>query len=129
MIKTTLGGLPDAIGDILKEYDEYVRKLTPQSVRRVANKCRKTIRARASANFNGSDYASSWSTKVTEKGEHSFTITVYSKKPGLPHLLEHGHVIKTKSGKIRGRTDAKPHILPAEQEAKREIEKELKKIL
>lgn len=123
-IRVGLSGLADAINDLLEEYDDSVRRASPQAVRRVANKCRKEIREAAP----GDDYPKTWATRVTEKDPTRFKITVYSKKPGLPHLLEHGHVLVS-HGKVAGRTGAKVHIKPAELHAIRNIEKEMEKIL
>ncbi len=120
----TIEGLKGAIDDILEEYNDTVRRANPQAVRRVANKCRNQIKAAAP----GSVYPGTWATKVTKKGEEHFEITVYSRKPGLPHLLEHGHIIK-RNGKVYGRTGAKVHIKPAEIQAIANIEKELRNAL
>ena len=120
----SIGGLSGAIEEILQEYDDSVKRSSPSAVRRVANKCRSQIRGAAT----GNEYPGTWATKVTNKSPEHFEITVYSKKPGLPHLLEHGHVIKA-YGKILGRTGARVHIKPAEMAAKQNIESELRKIL
>lgn len=129
-IKCTTNSLDRALMDVLEEYDDYVNSVSPQAVRRVANKCRRTIRAAASAKFGGSgDYANSWSTKVTEKNPHEFQITVYSKMPGLPHLLEFGHIKKTPSGQVRGRVSGRTHIKSAEVEAITDIMKEMRSSL
>ena len=120
----TIEGLKGAIDEILQDYNDTVKRANPQAVRRVANKCRSQIRGAAP----GTEYPGTWATKVTKKSEEHFEITVYSKKPGLPHLLEHGHIIK-RNGKISGRTGAKVHIKPAEIQAISNIEKELRKAL
>lgn len=126
MSNITVGieGLAGAIEEVLQEYDDTVKKMTPQAVRRTATKCRNQIRAAAP----GNDYPNTWATRTTKKGAENFEITVYSKKPGLPHLLEHGHVLIS-HGKVCGRTGAKVHIKPAELQAIRDIEQEILKRL
>ena len=125
MSKTvSIGGIAGAIDEILQEYDDQVKRSNPAVVRRVANRCRSQIRGAAP----GSEYPGTWTTKVTKKSPEHFEITVYSRKPGLPHLLEHGHVVKA-YGKVYGRTGARVHIKPAEMQAKSSLVKELEAIL
>lgn len=123
-MKVTIDGLADAIEDILQEYDDNVKMDSKSAVRRVANRCKKQIKAAAP----GTSYPGTWATRTTSKGPEGLVITVYSKKPGLPHLLEHGHVLIA-HGKVCGRVGAKVHIKPAELIAVKSIEQEIKKIL
>lgn len=120
----SIGGLTAAVDEILQEYDDQVKRANPQVVRRVANRCRRQIKAAAP----GQTYPGTWATKVTEKSPEHFEITVYSKKPGLPHLLEHGHVVKA-YGRVLGRAGARVHIKPAELQAIKDLEKGLEEIL
>lgn len=120
----SIEGIAGAIDEILQEYDDHVKRSNPQVVRRVANKCRSQIRGAAP----GSEYPGTWATKTTNSSSEHFEITVYSKKPGLPHLLEHGHIVKA-YGRVLGRTGARVHIKPAEMQAKKNLEKELEAIL
>lgn len=53
------------------------------------------------------EYAASIAYRVDRTGKRP-KATVYSKKPGLPHLLEKGHA--TIGG---GRVPARPHVAPA----------------
>lgn len=70
------------------------------------------------------DYAKSWTTKK-EENANEISILIYNKKkPGLIHLLEFGHALK--SG---GRTKAYPHILNNEKIAKEKIIERTKEAL
>lgn len=53
-------------------------------------------------------YAKSWTSKVEVHRLYSTGI-IYSKQPGLPHLLEHGHALRQ-----GGRTRPHVHIAPVE---------------
>lgn len=70
---------------------------------------------------NGGTYAESWASKRDTKarGKWKYSRIVYSKAPSyrLTHLLEFGHA------KVNGgRTKAQPHIEPAEETAKKNLE-------
>ena len=49
-------------------------------------------------------------------------MTLYSKVPGLPHLLENGHA-KRGGGRVPGKT----HIAPVEQELIKQFEEQIEK--
>jgi len=124
--KVNIDGLSEAIADALEGFDHEVKDKSKQVVKRVARKCKKNISAAAPK--KSGEYAKSWASKTTKNTEDSLEITLYSKMPGLPHLLEHGHVINL-HGTILGVGGARPHIGKAEQEASKDLVKELEKIL
>lgn len=124
--KTTIDGLSEAIADVLEEYDHEVKEKSKRVVKRVAMKCKRDISAAAPK--KSGEYAKSWASKTTKNTEDSLEITLYSKMPGLPHLLEYGHVINL-YGTILGVGGARPHIGKAEQAANKELVKELERIL
>lgn len=67
-------------------------------------------------------YAKSWSVKEIKSTSTGKTLVIHNKKYyQLTHLLEFGHA--TRDG---GRTEAFPHISPAEEKAIKEIDKKLK---
>ena len=75
-------------------------------------------------------YAKSWASKTTTSTSGVYGKTVYSKKPGLPHLLEHGHTIKGWVTKYtaKTRTRAIPHI-QSDDETEKLLESKLRKAL
>ena len=124
--KTTIDGLAGAVADILKEYDEDVKKKSKKVVRKVARNCKKAISAAAPKGPKG--YAGSWKIKYTKNTDESTEATLYSSMPGLPHLLEHGHVINI-HGTVVGVGGARPHIGTAEAAANKELEEGIRKIV
>ena len=126
MKKVTVDGLADAVMDILDEYDREAGADVKKVVRRVANKCKRDISAGAPQGPGG--YKNSWATKQTKLTDHAMEITIYSRKPGLPHLLEHGHVMIA-HGKVLGTGGARPHIGRAEQTAKKKLEQDIRREL
>lgn len=63
----------------------------------------------------GSRYANGWTSRY-EEGRVSAQGVIFNKTvPGLPHLLEHGHVTRNGTGRVFPDTPAHPHIASAEQ--------------
>lgn len=121
MAKTPIEKLDSQIKKILEEYDTEVTDGVEQAAKACAKKGAAAIKALASSMFAGSGaYASGW--KVDEKKSRLYVSeTIYnSTKPGLAHLLEHGHA-KVDGGRVAGR----PHIAPVEAEITKEFEEKV----
>lgn len=116
---TTLEGLPNAIMEILKEYDNDVKDNLTEITKKIGKKGAQAVRKSASGAVNGKKYAGSWTSK-TEGARIANWSVIYSKKAGLPHLLEFGHALRQ-----GGRTSARPHIKPVEQQLIQEYESEV----
>jgi len=70
-------------------------------------------------------YAKSWTAEESESNLGAKTYVVHNKKHyALTHLLEHGHIIKA-TGR---RSEAFPHIGPAEQKAIEEFTNEVERM-
>lgn len=118
-----IGGLSEAIRQITKEYGDEARKALEESAEVAAKKTVETLKS-TSPKRTGT-YSKSWRIKRELTKSGSPKLTVYNHKHGnLTHLLEFGH--DTRSG---GRTRAFPHIKPAEKEAIKLYEEELRKKL
>ena len=115
---TTLEGLPNAIMEILKQYDNDVKDNLVEITEKIGKKGAQAVRKSASGAVNGKKYAGSWTSKMQGARVASWSV-IYSKKAGLPHLLEFGHALRQGS-----RTAARPHIKPVEQQLIEEIEHE-----
>ncbi len=120
--KVSIDQMADAIMEGLTEYAE----LATDDMKSAVKKSAKTVKddIRGSAPSRTGRYAGSWTTKKTKESSDALEITVYSKKPGLPHLLEHGHA---KRG--GGRVAARPHIAAAEQHGIEQLEQEIERSL
>ena len=118
----------DLASAIVKELEEYNQEVTnglKDDIRTVSKECAKEIRSNAPK--DSGDYAKGWKTKVAFESADDIRIKVYnSKKPQIGHLLEHGHVLKGRNGKVLGTVGAKPHIRPAEQNAEKKLMKKVK---
>ena len=112
------------IQKILDEYSDEVSRKSEECVRKVANKGAKRLRSSSPSRSGG--YASGWSVK-TEKGRMDAVSIIHNKKkPGLPHLLEYGHVTRNGTGRTLGRTPAHEHIAPVETQIIEEFQRTLK---
>ena len=112
----TIDNFASEVEKILQEYSDDVNKNLRTIVQQVSKKGAAAVRNSARGAVNGKKYSSSWTSQV-EPSRLRVEGTIYSKKPGLPHLLEHGHALRG-----GGRTSARPHIAPVEQEVIRDFE-------
>lgn len=117
--------LETEIAKILTKYGDEVAENIQKVAKEIARKGAKAVKQNAQSDFNGTGkYAAGWTSQVKE-GRYSSQGIIYNRaKPGLPHLLEHGHA---KRG--GGRTDGRVHIAPVEQEVIRSFEEAIKETL
>ena len=116
--KVKVDELSAAIEKELTLYADDVADSVKTSVRDVTKTTRKEISENAPRGRTGK-YAKSWRMKKLAETGSSVSYVVYATKDGyrLAHLLEFGHAKRN-----GGRTQAFPHIKPAEERAAREIE-------
>lgn len=108
--------ITQAVGEYGRELDEQVRK----DVSAAARTARKEISEISARSLHKSgDYAGSWAVG-DDSGSFGCKKVVYSKKPGLPHLLEKGHA--TRNG---GRSRAYPHVAPGAAAGFAELERRM----
>lgn len=121
MANTKIENLADEIMKGLIEYKDLVTDNMKNSVRKAGRTVKKDIQANAPKKTGA--YSKSWKVSTTKETSESLELTVHSpKKYQLAHLLEKGHA---KRG--GGRTKAFPHIAPAEENAVRQLEADIKK--
>lgn len=126
-MRTAADKLSEAINKILTEYAEDVTKDVDAVAVKLAQKGAAVLRAKAGETFKpkaGGRYAKSW-TYTTEKTRTGTTVTIYSKVPGLPHLLENGHVSRNGTGRTFGTVQGREHIRPVADELEQTFEKEV----
>lgn len=113
------------INKILEKYGDDISEHVKEAAKEVAQKGAKAVKSNSKASFNGTGkYASGWTSRM-ETGRYSAQGTIYNKsKPGLPHLLEHGHALRG-----GGRTTGVEHIKPVEEEVIRLFEEAIKKAI
>ena len=107
---------------LLMAYDQKVQDVTDQVFQDVAKQTVEKLK-NTSPRKTGK-YASGW--KVKKQGQSE--LVVYNTRYQLTHLLENSHVIRNKKGTY-GRTEAHPHIAPAEEWANNEVQNEIERRL
>lgn len=101
------------IAATLEVYGLEVMKNLEEITKEYAKQGAKEVKA-ASQQF-GSHYANGWTSRY-ETGRFSAQGTIYNQTtPGLPHLLEKGHVTRNGTGRTFPFTQGHPHITPVEQ--------------
>lgn len=118
-VKVGMDGLQGAIKQALEE----TRELTEGALKKAVDKTTsETVnRIKGAAPVKTGKYARGWASKNTAKaGRGAYGKTVYQRqKPGLAHLLQHGHEGPRPAG-------ARPHI-PLDDETGALFEKNLEK--
>lgn len=115
--------LAAAIAKELMEYADDVTEGVFEAVDEAANACNKEIKQHLSKG-HGVDtgkYRKAFRLKTTEQTKYNKEKTWYVKSPEhrLTHLLENGHVLRDKEGRVYGRSPAIKHIAAGEQIAKK----------
>lgn len=125
MAKTPIDKLSEAVSGILSEYTEDVRANVGEIAEQMGKKGVQAIRRASKGAVDGTgEYARGWKTKV-EKTRLGTTVIIYNEHPGLPHLLEHGHVSRNGTGRTFGEVPGREHIKPVEEELVETFEREV----
>lgn len=121
--RVSVDGMADAIMEELTKYSDLAADELKSAVKSTAQSVRKDIHATAPSRTG--KYKKSWSVKTMKETSESIDLVVHSRnRYQLAHLLEHGHA---KRG--GGRTQARPHIAPAEQAGNEKLVKTIEQKL
>ena len=116
----SVDGLADAIMDALQEFETEATEAVKESVVSAADACLASVKANSPK--DSGDYQKGWRVKKVYEGEHDMRVRVYNKDHyQRTHLLEDGH-----ANVDGGRTEGKPHIGPAADQASRVLERDIK---
>lgn len=112
------------IAKILDDYSDEVVKVVQQAEQAAGRATVRELKAIAPRDTGHTGYDRSFTTQKEGSGRDTAVI-VYSKKPGLTHLLENGHAIVNQYGTY-GRYNGKKHWAPAERVGIERFEKEIR---
>lgn len=109
--------MADALAELFADYTTEVNDKLRDATKTIARKGANAVRASARANVGGTGrYAAGWTYKAEDK-RLSTSAVIYNKdRPGLAHLIEHGHVTRNGTGRTYDRTPAHVHIEPVEEQ-------------
>ena len=127
-VRITADRLDEEIKKILDDYGEDVEKNLDEITKKVAQKGRSALRNESKSKFGGTGkYAQGW--QVTPvKYPHYTSCVIHNKLAGLPHLLEHGHVLIMGGRKV-GFVEGREHISIVEDELIKQYEREVLNVL
>jgi hypothetical protein len=110
-VKVTPDEFSIALGDMFNDLSEDMQKIANEAVEKSGRKGAKVLRTVSPvSNLSTSGkYRKSWSCTI-ERSRFSTKAVVFNKIPGLPHLLENGHVVANQYGRTNVYTKAQPHI-------------------
>ena len=127
--RVTIDSLAAELNKILEEYGDEVDENLDQIVKKIGQKGAQLLRNESLDKFPDSGkhrrrYGSTWKT-TTERRRLYTLVTIHNGQPGLPHLLEYGHVVSNGTGRNLGHAAAHPHIFTVEQRLIRDFETEV----
>ncbi|MBR7187094.1 MAG: hypothetical protein IKD53_00915 [Clostridia bacterium] len=122
--KLALDKLNEAIAGILNEYAGEIAGNVGEIAAQMGQKGAQALRQKSRETVDGSEYAKGWKSQ-TETGRTGTTAIIYNDHPGLPHLLEYGHVTRNGTGRTFPRTPAHEHIAPVADELTETFEREV----
>lgn len=119
--------LGNALAEIIDEYTQEVSEGVPEDVKSTGQACVRILRSYIdAAGIGGTKYRNAITVKTTKETPWATTVEVWAGRHyRLAHLLEHGHPIVTKSGKVVGAARAFPHWQKAEKDASDLLEKKI----
>lgn len=124
--KLTADNFAAEVGKILSKYEEEISDSLGEITQDVAKAGATAIKNEANEKFKDvhlkkGRYGSGWTTTITKDTRLNKVVTIHNAKyPGLPHLLENGHLNRNGS-----RTPGRPHIAPVEDQIAEKFEKEV----
>ena len=133
MAKVTLGNLQTEIERILNEYGNEVNDKMALVTEEIGKAGVKALKSESKEKFGQvkkrkRKYANTWTATVDRKRLYT-TVTIHNTQPGLPHLLENGHVSRNGTGRTFPKVAGREHIAPVEEKLIKEYEVELERRL
>lgn len=129
MSNIRLDGIEVEIQKELSGYQKTVKEIVGEACRETAESCLEEIKENSPVDTG--EYRRGW--KLKEEANNALRVSYVIKnttKPHLTHLLENGHAIVTAGGYTDGgRVAARPHIGPAERNAKIKLAKFIEEAL
>lgn len=119
--------LTQEVTNLLWAYTENYAANAFDDTVRLARKGARKLRLVSRQKFGKGEYSEGWKVTTTGKRKQiAWSAMIYNEHPGLPHLLEHGHVTRNGTGRTYKPTPAHEHIESIHDELLEEFEDMLK---
>lgn len=129
--RVKLENLGTEIKKILSEYGKETETNVAEMVQRVGRAGVQALKSESREKFGTSNkkkrYANTW-TMTTDKKRLYTGAIIYNTQPGLPHLLENGHVSRNGTGRTFGFVKGREHIKPVEEKLEKMLTQEVQKL-
>lgn len=114
--------LGPTIQKILDDYGDEIERNVDEITLKIGRKGATALKNESLDTFpkGTGKYAKGW-TASQVKAPHYTSVVIHNKTPGLPHLLEHGHVLK-RGGRQVGFVEGREHIARVEETLSTEYE-------
>ena len=124
--KSPVAKMNENIMRMINEYADSIQENMDDIVKDMGKRGAQALRANSKKALkqDTGDYAKGWKYQV-DKQRLKTSVTIYNDHPGLPHLLEHGHVTRNGTSRTLPDTPAHEHIAPVEKELIETFEREV----
>ena len=118
-LKTTFQSFAQTLGiQVDSAFQEALDEVSKEAV--------KKLRSDSPKGHGKKHYASGWAYARANSKRGRFKCQIYNKtKPGLAHLLEHGHEVRDRNYDAHGSTNPKVHIQPVADWVDKELPKRI----
>lgn len=130
MASNSFDSLQEKVMGILDEYAENISEGVAEATKAISKTGVKEMQSASKTTFGGTGrYAKGWKSQV-ETGRLSSQGIIYNEDlPGLPHLLENGHVSRNGTGRTFGDVKGREHIAPVEEKVVEMYQKTIQKLI
>ena len=119
-VATKIDDLADAVAKELASYSQERTDDLKKAIKKVAKEAVQELKSTSPK--DSGEYASTWKQKVVYEDRSDIRVRVYNEDNyRLTHLLENGHA-KVNGGRVA----AQPHIAPAEDNAAKKLDNQVK---
>lgn len=115
------------ISEILEKYSKEVTEKVDEIIKKDMDEARKELSATSPRGESGK-YARSWSVK-NDGSKLAPSYVIYNREPGLPHLLERGHLVSNGTGRIVGSASAHEHIASVDEKVQRKVAEDIERMI